>query len=781
MNLRSALVCVLCWSALALPASVHAQSKPAAREPAIEDLLPLANDPDDPIGLDRDHEGLDHPNESGQAQAPAANGGKKALDDDARRFGPTPPPTSARTGEVLRAVPTVHEREHRVDVRLELGLAFVHEEIVFASTADKPAELELRVAVPDGAALAALRVCNANGCRDGAPDPSRADELSAYDDAVQARGDVPIDAALPAAQAREQRDHRGLAITLRAAPVTQSRPLTVLVDYVLPALLHGGVVRLRLPARGMDPRIVPLEITLHAEQLTGAKVGDTDATEGAVQQDPSSGVSLTARAAPDSGISSGALRFECGGRSCIHTYAAAAPAAREPVDLVLAIDASPSMEGFPRSRLLSAIAAIIADIPGGSLVRALMYAGQTSPLLSAATNPDAVPLRAFQAATFDVELGSATRFEAAWATIDGWGWSKGARKKLVVIVGDGGLTTGTARPFAAARRAGVEVSAVNLGNRRADSGLLQGVALARGIVVDAGNAADSDMHGLGSDELEERVAALFSRAMSRVELQNGARSHLVSALRAGESLSFDVELDPRARGSVRYTTNDRSVRVLPAKGMLALTLAARASSERGGVLALTAVDPRDLAHARGDRPPGQAEPAKKLPAPCDRRGPAQRHGGLSFDLVPVALAYERARCLALAPKAPAQTEPDLGAGMPGSPLLSMLRQRILPVARGCFRRDRAGRPDYQVRAVFTFRLADREIVSAQIEGQIEPELRSCLLSAVDTLAVPRFSGVVNVRYPLVTERETLPAQIQLTTQTAGTLDAVIEDRPARAR
>jgi hypothetical protein len=113
--------------------------------------------------------------------------------------------------------------------------------------------------------------------------------------------------------------------------------------------------------------------------------------------------------------------------------------------------------------------------------------------------------------------------------------------------------------------------------------------------------------------------------------------------------------------------------------------------------------------------------------------------------------------------------------MPASPLLSMLQQRIMPVARGCFRRDRAGRADYQVRATFVFTLAEREVVAARVEGAIAEALRTCLLQAVDTLAVPRFSGLVVVRYPLVTEREPLPSQVELSGHTEAELDAVIAE------
>jgi hypothetical protein len=192
-----------------------------------------------------------------------------------------------------------------------------------------------------------------------------------------------------------------------------------------------------------------------------------------------------------------------------------------------------------------------------------------------------------------------------------------------------------------------------------------------------------------------------------------------------------------------------------------------------GAVSLVAVDRADLA-MRADRPEGQDAPAQRG-AICDRRGPAQRASGLSSDAAPVQLAQERARCAEPLPKTRPKTdeEPELGAGMPGSPLLSMLRQRIMPMARGCFRRDRAGRADYQVRAVFVFELAEREVIAASVQGKIADALRSCLLNAVDGLLVPRFTGKVLVRYPLVTEREPLPSQIELTAGTADQVDALI--------
>ncbi|HEX2675821.1 MAG TPA: vWA domain-containing protein [Polyangiales bacterium] len=751
--MRLATLFVLGLGLAASATHVLAQARPPAPAgTAIEDLLPLANDPNDPIGLERDDKTLDR---AGPAQptAAAANSGNGA--DDARRFGPVPPLLAAHPGEVLTAIEAVRETAHRVSVELTAGLALVHTELVLESSAEKPAEAELRLAVPDDAALGALAVCQAKACRDGVVDSAASGELDAYDDALQARGPVPIDSALPLARAFLVHDERGAAIVVRAAPITKSRALTVRLGYVTSAAQHGGRVHVLLPARGSDPRIAPSQVTLHAAGLVDPTIARTPLTA-QVTVDPSEPIEISARAAGDS---STLLRFACGAKQCLYGYASAAPQSARAVDLVLAIDVSPSMEGPARSRMLSGLAVILEALPAGSTVRALVFAGQASALIAKPQTPDAVSMSTFAPAGLEAELGSATRFEAAYSQIERWGWSKSARRKLVVIVGDGGLTIGSARPFAAAANDGVEVSALNLADRGAVKALVRGVMQTGGVVVDAGAEAQAAMRGGDAERLKERVSALFARSVA-------PNLALVPRLRAGDSWSLDtlVAGHRSAGGATR------------AKPELAALLAARFAKAQGAPLGFVAVDPRDLVHVRNDRPAGQDRVADKH-STCDRRGPALRHGGLSFDLAPVSLARERARCALPVPKAKAAGDDDsgkqVGAGMPGSPLLSMLRQRIIPVARGCFRRDRAGRADYQVRAVFEFHLAEREVVSAEITGKIADELRSCLLASVDTLLVPRFTGVVIVRYPLVTEREALPAQIELTPQAEGQVDAVI--------
>ena len=107
----------------------------------------------------------------------------------------------------------------------------------------------------------------------------------------------------------------------------------------------------------------------------------------------------------------------------------------------------------------------------------------------------------------------------------------------------------------------------------------------------------------------------------------------------------------------------------------------------------------------------------------------------------------------------------------------MLRTRVIPAARACFRRDRRGREDYETRAVFHLELADREVVDVRVVGEIAAELRACLLSSVDGIEVPAFEGTVRARYPLYTVRAGPSATIELIPDVEDSLDEVIGDGP----
>jgi hypothetical protein len=528
-------------------------------------------------------------------------------------------------------------------------------------------------------------------------------------------------------------------------------------------------VRFSLPARGMDPRIAPLELSVHAKNLRELRANDAPVEATPLHADPWAAIELRGTAA-NSGEDSAVWKTSCGGRPCLHAYLAAPNAQPRAADIVLAFDASPSTEGSARSRLLVTTAALLAQAPNGSRIRALRFASQALPLLAQRKEPRELALTAFGPIAFEAELGAATRFESAWQLIEKWGFAKGAQRKLVVIIGDGGITTGPARPFDAARRAGVEVAVVNVADRPTQPALLERALATGGAIVDAGSEADATVRGAAADRLEERIAAIFQPSAGSVHVSGARGVPAQLGLRAGDSLTIDAP----CAGNCSVQLGSRALRSNAAAALanaIALhTAQLLASPDPHG--SLSAVDAADL-NRGGDRPANQMLPAKRG-VDCDRRGPAQRVSGLSSDAAPVDLAVERAVCaLPVAQPKPREPDDEVGAGMPGSPLLSMLRQRIIPVARGCFRRDRAGRADYEVRAMFVFELAEREVISASVQGKIPEQLRSCLLEAVDTLSVPRFAGKVVVRYPLITEKEAVPSQIELTAETADRLDSVL--------
>jgi hypothetical protein len=416
------------------------------------------------------------------------------------------------------------------------------------------------------------------------------------------------------------------------------------------------------------------------------------------------------------------------------------------------------------------------------------FAGRATALISTRSSAHDIALERFAPIAFEAELGSATRFEAAWHAIEQLGFAGGKSQRLVIILGDGGLTTGPARPFEAARRKQVEVAVVNVADRPSQTALVRGALSTGGAVLDVGSEAGLAVKTGRTDRLEERLAAVFqpSRGSVRVSGTQSARptndghdtAMRTLEVRAGDSVTWQGT----AAAAAQLHWGARTLTASHAPATLSRAVAAyatRVATPGAAPPGLVAVDRSDLAH-KPDRPPGQDRPDLRK-SQCDRRGPAHRTSGLSSDAAPVALAQERALCAVPAKPSTAQT-PDTsqlaqGKGMPGSPLLSMLRQRILPVARGCFRRDRAGRADYQVRAVFEFELADREINWARVQGTIAEPLRACLLASVDSLAVPPFTGRVVVRYPLITEREPLPSQIELTPQTASQLDSATTAGP----
>ncbi|HMI90500.1 MAG TPA: hypothetical protein VK509_04010, partial [Polyangiales bacterium] len=526
----------------------------------------------------------------------------------------------------------------------------------------------------------------------------------------------------------------------------------------------GGVVRVLLPARGMDPQIAPTELQLNGPGLLDPRIGRDAATEHGVSVEPWSELALRAQLPSGAPARSEASLEPCaaGTETCASASAWAGPREASPLDLLIALDVSPSTEGPARGRLVPAVAALLAAAPPGSRVHALAFAARVQDIAPEPLEPNAVALAPFERAVNEAELGSATRFEAVWTRAREWfgGRKKTALRRVIALIGDGGLTRGEGDAFERARAAGVEVSAINTGDRGTGDALRAAIFRGSGVVLEVGAEAEAAARGRDPAPLAERLAALFApNVVARLQLNGNGKSHELGPLRAGEL----VRIDTPARGAVSLVVGGRAT-------------PAHRRSLQPGQRSLIAVDARDLRTAQSDWPTAVGKGKRG----CDRRGPAQRAGGISSDAAPVALAEERVCKPPPVAKVRAQGDLEVGAGMPADPLLDMLRRRIMPAARGCFRRDRAGRPDYQKRAVFAFTLAEREVVDAKIEGKIPDALRTCLLKAVDTLDVPRFSGTVIVRYPLVTESLPLPEQIELRATTAASLDRLFPEAPTSA-
>ena len=350
----------------------------------------------------------------------------------------------------------------------------------------------------------------------------------------------------------------------------------------------------------------------------------------------------------------------------------------------------------------------------------------------AATDPSQVELAPFARAVTEAELGLATRFEAVWAEAAPWFKKRAgsALRPLIVIIGDGGLTEGQAKPFASARALGVEVAALNLAERGVSRGMRAGVLQTGGIVIDAGAEAESAARRRDPAPLRERLSALFAPTLARASTNVNGRRIELGPLRAGELLAWQG----RANTFALEYGSGRTRSASAAEHAVSLALAARIARD---------ADPEnkrnrfDASCNRRARP----RPRCALSGPSRPRRAKQRAIGAAQRAATAASAAMRSRSRSLksackpAPKAQVAANDagaEIGSGMPSSPLLSMLRQRIMPVARGCFRRDRAGRADYQVRAVFEFQLADREVVSAQIQGKIADDLRRCLLRLPST-------------------------------------------------
>lgn len=708
---------------------------------------------DDPLGAG-EAAGLDRVPTRDREGRENASGGAQA------------PDVPVREGEVVTAVPAVREQSHRVHVTLEDGLALGDITLRFGNVGSHPAEVRYRLPLPEDARLGAVRVCLEGRCRRGRAAPGDAGR-AAYDAAVQSRGrtDIPR----PVAHVERVKDGGTDALRIRAAPVPTEGVLEVRLRWLAPSSVHGGTARVTLPARGTDPRAAPAGVTVQAEDLLSPTVAGSAADAAPVSLDPWVPAEVLALQETAAEPEATVHHFPCGDHRCVRARVHAGPRKGPPRDLLLLVDASRSTRGPARGRMAPALAALLASAPEGSRVRALAFASRADVVLEDPQPVANARLRPLLVAS-ERDLGGATRFEAAWPHVQRW-LQKG-RRPLVVVAGDGGLTrsdVGEAAAAAAADR-GVAVHAVHVGDRDARPSLAHLVERTGGTVIHAATEAERARRGGRAAALEERLASLFVPAvLPRVELRSAGERIELGPLRAGEELVFEGRMPGRRAVLVAPGLRATS---RPAPPALRRPLALRALASEGDPVppeAWVAVEEDDL----------RAPPESKC-GPND----SERASGIRRDAAFLLLAEARA-CEPEKPRPPDRFEPPddplAGKGIPAHTVRTLFRQRVIPAARRCLRRDRRGRADHAVRAEFVFRLAEREVIDARVEGDLTEPLRRCLLGALDELRVPSFEGVVAVRYPIHTKRAPDPPQVELEEPVEEAVEQVTDGYPSNPR
>jgi hypothetical protein len=711
-------------------------------------------------------------------------------------------------GEVLTAIPGVRETSHRVDVRWVQGLALVREEIVLRSTADHVAEARVRLPRPEGAWLVSLEVCVDDRCVAAEPDastsydeawirtaleprdapgsrapststtapssriqpatstsrterapstsrnegrsegtsaehtePARATERterSASEGTTAAAAANTTDAPFFAADAHV--DERGPAFSIHVAPLGPGRAHTLHVAWAAPLSVVGGIARLEIPRRGNDLRASAARVSFEPGDVLAPTLQGT-APEAAIEIDPWTPIALSGRL-PSGALRASATSFACGRARCVHVHAAAGSREGAREDVALLIDVSPSSFGPARGRLPPALTSLLAALPGGSEVRAWAFAARAESLVDAPTRPTEIPFAALAGATSQ-ELGSSTRLDVALRAIGD------ARGTHAIVVGDGGLTEGPHLDgaIAEAARRGQRLSVLSLVERPVHPRLVSAVERLGGRVLVVPSAL---FEASAAASLDGHVATLFAPTVGDVQVGREALGEL------------------RAGGAVDHVGAwSRGARVRVGR----LEVPVREASDVGVRAALAA-----LGRARAGEPTRLARaPVSELERACDELMRAASAPSTRVD--PWMSTDTRSCALPTAPPPPPST---LGRGIPAETVLSMLRRRVVPVARGCFRRDRAGREDYSTRAVFELRLTDREVAGADVVGEIDDELRECLLHAVDGLEVPAYDGTIVVRYPLYTRAHGPSVTIELHPDVASVVDRVLpSDAPAR--
>lgn len=655
------------------------------------------------------------------------------------------PPVRVTHGAVLEAIAGVRATEHHTEIQLGHGLMVVEETLHFTSSARHRAEVLYRLAVPSDAHLVSLRVCNDTGCRDGLSE-ARASGEGAYDDALLLRSDAP--SGLPVAHVARRTEGATAVLALRAAPIVREREVIVTVRWVAATPLHGSAVRAVLPSLGADPRVPERMVRLIADDLVEPTLDGTlfeagDAPRPVPLTQPLRIGALSPRSASTDQLE--AWVTPCGEGRCVRIRATAPRPAPSPRTLVLALDASPSTTIGARGRIADAVRVLVGGLREGSRVLPYVFAARAEALASAPVEPSALDLDRVRNAVSQ-DLGASTRFEALVLALREAGQL--TRGTEIVVIGDGGITSspGGFEVWAQLRELDITVSSVNVADRSTSLALATAIEETGGIVIDAGAEAASAASAHGDEALAERIAVLSNVRGRSVSIPGRAGG----ILRDGEELVFEGPLEER---TLTVRVGALSVRTRSPEEPFLSALRARLEHRSR----LVAVDPRDVRTESG----GCADDGARRSRPTRIASAVLGQGRAR-----VALAERRSCTLPVPPP------PERARSLPSRPLLTQLRRRVIPVARGCFRDDRRGRADYSTRADIHVTFADREIVTTEVEGPITPALSACLAAAFDGLDIPAFDGTVIVHWPLYTAAEPPPPTLELAPDISRAVDRI---------
>lgn len=399
------------------------------------------------------------------------------------------PPTAAAAQHLVRAPEGVRETARDISVELRDGLAVVTTRAVIESDIASPLEATVRVPIPRGAGLTALRACLRGRCLRGRPDL-----VGAYEAGRTGRRLT----LTPLAIAASARD----AITVRVAPLVAGAPFTVEVTYVALAVTRGGVVRFTLPGQRSRPGDPPVRVEATAPGLRQITVrGATGRVEVARE-------AVIAARLPEGALETSALSFRCGEERCLRYRVAAGPVAGTPRDVFVLHDASPSARAAAEERrvALERLAPLLED----ARVTHVAFADDA---------------RAFDPRGPLPFVGIHSALDVAWAQVRGD--VAAARSPLVVLLGDGTLDRSATPTLEAIARSGAELSLVRVLRWPVDPRLADVTARTLGAVV----AADADPDAYAS--------ALAPTVLTDVRV--GGRS--LGPLRAGEERVFETHAD----------------------------------------------------------------------------------------------------------------------------------------------------------------------------------------------------------------------------------------------